>query len=614
MERAPIMDHTEQSRYRSNNRAPEPGGPGDFVCPSGKNGAFDTSVPSRLEDHGNHVGHGDPAPAVDGRSDTDWEGSGSGCAARDPQEGADAESARGLTFVGDDSSFSAFMESIGPDDEEEAGGPEEGQQKGQGHDEGTPEDGSEATGGGSRHPLAKVCVEEGEDGPEGFDFWRRKRYARREALWRVTEVQRCAYCGRVPYSDVQYEREEKWKGGKDGELVNVRAKRREGVQTCRNVHLCPVCAVGPRRERASMINEAVRTHLDREEGQVVEMLLTLKHDRSHGLRQQMEAMKAGWDELWRSWDGRKLKEEMGVEGYYWATEAPWNVENGWNVHRHAVLFTSKTHDAQEISEIREDLYDLYRDAVQEAGMPCPSIEWGVRMEVIEDEEDADDLGGYLTKMESRGEATAGDLSRAIGAGEEVARGDEKGGRKGLMPFEMLDRMVQAWESLEDARGKLEELEHLRAAGDEVTTTWAENSVEKAEKELGVWVRLWREYERVVQGETMMQASQLFEDKLCSGLDEGEEEGEDDVQTVVKLLDPVPAHLYRHVASMRGGIAALEEAVEGNGRIRRSGNRISSVGEGESVDFEGFVEALRLDWLLSEEKAPVGEAPQAGSNT
>lgn len=102
MERAPIMNHTERSPDWSSDRAPQAEASGDFECRSGKNGGFDTSVPSFVEDHGNHGSHGDPAPAVDGSGATDEGDADTRCAARDHQEGGDVESAPRGPGLGDD--------------------------------------------------------------------------------------------------------------------------------------------------------------------------------------------------------------------------------------------------------------------------------------------------------------------------------------------------------------------------------------------------------------------------------------------------------------------------------------------------------------------------------
>jgi len=66
--------------------------------------------------------------------------------------------------------------------------------------------------------------------------------------------------------------------------------------------------------------------------------------------------------------------------------------------------------------------------------------------------------------------------------------------------------------------------------------------------------------------------------------------------------------------MRGEGATLLEVVEGDGRIRQDGNRIAALGEGRKVDFEEFIEAVRLDWWLHKAWEPAGRAGPVESNT
>jgi hypothetical protein len=80
------------------------------------------------------------------------------------------------------------------------------------------------------------------------------------------------------------------------------------------------------------------------------------------------------------------------------------------------------------------------------------------------------------------------------------------------------------------------------------------------------------------------------------------------------IGTIRAHLYKHVASMRGGVATLLEVIEGNGRIRQNGNRIAALGEGRKVGFEEFMEAVETDWWLNQASEPVGRVGPVESNT
>lgn len=514
---------------------------------------------------------------------------------------ASGDTGGGLAFVPDDdredNSISRLSESVAA---------ESGSQKGQRHQEGSSIGRSGEVGEPSCHPLAKKC--DGEcDEPDlnTAQYWRKRRYARREALWRVTNVQRCAYCGRVPYSadqGVQCYRKE-WT---DGEGNQQSAGRIEGVQTCGNVNLCPVCARDVRRERAAKINRAVQSHLDAGGG-VLEFLFTLRHSTEHSLRQQLDAMKAGWAAMMQasvSWGARKVKERMGHVGHYWKNEAPWNPENGWNVHRHGVFFTEEPiADASELEEINSALFGLYKDAVQKEGMPCPSKELNNVVPIGRGRTEGEEsIGGYMMKTDSGAKGRMGGAGRV---GQEVARGDEKEGRKGLMPFQLLDLIGDACSALDHFRAEKEKV--IQSGGD---PTWKRRRIGRVRRELELWEGLWSEYEQAVEGEKMMQGSRGFDDELVP---ESEEETEPTPREEAEeeQIGEVPSHLFRHLSRFSGGVSLLLETIEGKGYIRREGNRIVAVGEGEPVDLEGLIEALRLDWWRTEVDESELEGPLVG---
>ena len=548
-------------------------------------------------------GKNDPSSALDG--DTSSGGQPDGCGSSAIPEVDSGQHTRGESSPATEKiPGGGPPEANRPDGDSSQGAGESRQQNGQTAEGGTSTARSETPGEASCHPLAKKC-DAGSDEPELSEaqYWRKRRYGRREALWRTTDVQRCAYCGRVPYSadqNIECYREEWTEGGEERSSARV-----EGVQTCGNVNLCPVCAREPRQERAAMINEAVRRHLDAGGG-VIEFLFTLRHDEGHSLRQQLDAMAAGWEAMMqpsKSWGARKVREQMGHVGHYWANEAPWNPVNGWHVHRHGLLFVEKPLPADELQEVEKRLYRLYKDAVQEAGMPCPSKDYNNLRRLRDGEEPPDEIGGYLMKTDSEAGTRTGRLP-GDRAGEEMVRGDEKQGQKGLMPFQILDRVGEAYQALDHFRSKLEQ---VRQRGGE--TKWKRLRVRKVQEELGRWERLWSEYETEVEGEKMMQGSRGFEEQFCPSDDE--EESDPEPERTEEKVGEIPAHLWRHLCRFSGGVSALYEAIEGQGRIRRSGNRITAIGEGDPADFGELVEALRLDWWQFEVDETQGDGPLVG---
>jgi len=112
----------------------------------------------------------------------------------------------------------------------------------------------------------------------------------------------------------------------------------------------------------------------------------------------------------------------------------------------------------------------------------------------------------------------------------------------------------------------------------------------------------------------MNHSKDFEEQFTGGEeeDEGCAGGGDDGEK--EEVGTIQAHIYKHLASMRGEGATLLEVVEGDGRIRQDGNRIAALGEGRKVDFEEFIEAVRLDWWLHKAWEPAGRAGPVESNT
>lgn len=200
-----------------------------------------------------------------------------------------------------------------------------------------------------------------------------------------------------------------------------------GTESCSSIWACPVCAAKIRNTRADEIARGLSNHISAGGGALF-VTLTLPHQAADRLKKTVGLVSAGFSAVN---SGRAYKQDhdlFGILGHIRAFEVT-HGENGWHPHLHVVVVTAKpaTKDAAAALESRwQARWDRWLVA---QGWPASVVGIGVRVDRVR--RDAAAAGAYLAKLQE-GEK----IDRSVG--NEVARADLKGGRRGSrVPFEIL---------------------------------------------------------------------------------------------------------------------------------------------------------------------------------
>jgi hypothetical protein len=87
--------------------------------------------------------------------------------------------------------------------------------------------------------------------------------------------------------------------------------------------------------------------------EIAMLTLTIRHAYVHDLRRLRFGLTTCWSELWRTREGRELRERFGH--YVRALDITWGPDHGWHPHLHVLLFAN-----------RGDLDDTWLDRVRSA--------------------------------------------------------------------------------------------------------------------------------------------------------------------------------------------------------------------------------------------------------
>jgi Replication protein len=109
-----------------------------------------------------------------------------------------------------------------------------------------------------------------------------------------------------------------------------------GLQTCGNIHCCPVCAQRAAADKGKIILKALRWG-KRTNKKNMMLTLTASHNISMSLDELETRFKASWETFTTHRDWINLKKELGVAAWIANHEAPYG-ENGFHYHKHVVLF------------------------------------------------------------------------------------------------------------------------------------------------------------------------------------------------------------------------------------------------------------------------------------
>ncbi|MEV6536666.1 hypothetical protein AB0M86_45150 [Streptomyces sp. NPDC051639] len=290
-----------------------------------------------------------------------------------------------------------------------------------------------------------------------------RRYAGRRTLWKVTGDNACKGCGRA-LMDPSF-----------GVLAAQTAAGTSvmlGLMRCARIWFCPVCSATIRHKRAEEITLAVVEWIKR--GGICFMVtFTARHGHADRLADLMDAIQGtrktatttrkpgAYQRLitGSTWAGSKGRDDrrdnpgirgrVGYVGMIRATEVTVGTVNLWHPHIHAIVFVGGRTEGERsekrivevftppesaLTELEDHFRAVWTRALKQVNTEYePSRKHGVDFKRLKTEQDAQDLGKYIAKLQEG--------AKSINPANELARGDLKEGRHGNMtPFQVLYRI------------------------------------------------------------------------------------------------------------------------------------------------------------------------------
>lgn len=233
-----------------------------------------------------------------------------------------------------------------------------------------------------------------------------------------------------------------------------------GTEHCGSVWSCPVCSAVIRAQRAEEIQTVIERH-QKAGGSVIFLTLTMRHRRSDSLAMLLDALLGSWKKLLQGAVWKRMRRDYGLTGYIRATEVTWSESNGWHPHLHCLLLTGRRLDDAEVQRLGDEIHGRWARYVRSATGRMPDREHGVDVQRV------DEGGGlvseYVTALQDEGKHGS-----TWTASAEMARGDVKKARHGLVPFELLDDEC----GLPEPRRRALWLEYVKATKGRRCITWS----------------------------------------------------------------------------------------------------------------------------------------------
>lgn len=345
------------------------------------------------------------------------------------------------------------------------------------------------------------------------------RYEAQRLLWKITDVRRLAYCGRV-VADRAAGVEFRVTGtpGQPGARGGI-----SGLQTCGSVWSCPVCAEKVNAKRQAELQAGMERWIS-EGNSIVFGTFTMQHSRRQSLEHLWDAISPCWRKVTGGapWHGGSKtlgdKARFGIEGFCRLVEVKHGV-NGWHPHIHALFFIRGEITDNAIEDLRGRLFQRWNRELGRRGLRSAEFaydpETGEQKAIAVDLRRVTDAGAeaadYMTKNTYEpnkrvDESATGVASTSTsGAAYEVTGSQSKrAGKGGRSQFQILADLVDVRREITGAGS-----EHVDVSTGEILDN---ESSAASRRDLALWL----EWERVSAGRLQMTWSRGMRDLLGIG--------------------------------------------------------------------------------------------------
>jgi len=358
------------------------------------------------------------------------------------------------------------------------------------------------------------------------DAYLARRVSRHEAqrlLWRITDVRRLAYCGRV-VADKAAGVTFRLTGtaGQPGARGGI-----SGLQTCGSVWSCPVCSEKVNAQRQAELQAGLERWVA-EGNSIVFGTFTMQHSPGQRLEHLWDAVSPCWSKVTSgpSWSGGKRQEgdrqRFGIAGWCRVVEVT-HGNSGWHPHVHALFFVRGQIDDAAIDDMRGRFFQRWNCELGRRGLR--SLEFdkdghAVAVDLRRVVNPAEGMADYFAKntylsnelRDAAADATEVASTSTSAAAYEVTGSHSKKARgSGRTPFQLLADLVDVQRTefghVDVSTGEILEGESLVSSRSKPTRDFA----------------LWREWEETSRGRRQFNWSQGIRDLLGIGVEETDED-------------------------------------------------------------------------------------------
>lgn len=201
-----------------------------------------------------------------------------------------------------------------------------------------------------------------------------------------------------------------------------------GLQVCGSVWTCPPCATKVGERRKAEVVSACDLHTEAGGGLYM-MTYTFAHQREDRCPDLVARLRVALTWMRKHRRYKKLVQYAQFVGLIRALEVTYGEANGWHPHVHELWLTTSSMSRAALRLVQKELFALWRDACNVAGLGTPNRKAGVTC--IE----AFSAAQYVTKF---GHETK------WGTGSELTKAHTKKGRKAdrCTPFDLLRRSAE----------------------------------------------------------------------------------------------------------------------------------------------------------------------------
>lgn len=150
------------------------------------------------------------------------------------------------------------------------------------------------------------------------------------------------------------------------------------LQRCGSVWTCPVCAARISEVRATEVASAMTLHTAAD-GIALMVTWTHSHTRDDELKQLIEGQRKAMSMMtsWRAY--KDITARLGLVGTIRARELTYGDASGWHPHMHDVWLIRSKLSANQIEDLRLELFGLWLRACVKVGLPLPNAAHGVQV-------------------------------------------------------------------------------------------------------------------------------------------------------------------------------------------------------------------------------------------